>query len=256
MYFTTAKQRNENVNNIRSYHILGFSFDHFSTIRKRDPSGGKTIPGCSFEPKKSLLTLLSFVFSTCLGLLVSGPLAHTLFELVTKRFIGKEGAKWKIAQILSTQLITSPIQNASKSLSLFSGGIFVSREDCVSLIGGFFEPGITVFVPTHLFLFYINNSLAYILAMALFAGARTTGQIQAAFKSGYLNMMKTSWMISPLSMAIAQKFLPPNVWVPFFNLVAFVFGTYVNTTIKKARIAQIKKEQQRLRDEKQARDEL
>ncbi|KAF9350788.1 hypothetical protein BGX34_000992, partial [Mortierella sp. NVP85] len=29
------------------------------------------------------------------GLLVSGPLAHTLFELVTKRFIGKEGAKWK-----------------------------------------------------------------------------------------------------------------------------------------------------------------
>lgn len=91
--------------------------------------------------------------------------------------------------------------------------------------------------------------------MALFAGARTTGQIKGAFKSGYLNMMKTSWMISPLSMAIAQKFLPPNVWVPFFNLVAFVFGTYVNTTIKKARLAQIKKEQQRLRDEKSL-DEL
>jgi hypothetical protein len=51
--------------------------------------------------------------------LVSGPLAHTLFELVTKRFIGKEGAKWKIAQILSTQLITSPIQNASKALYSF-----------------------------------------------------------------------------------------------------------------------------------------
>ncbi len=55
--------------------------------------------------------LISFY---CIGLLVSGPLAHTLFELVTKRFLGKEGAKWKIAQILSTQLITSPIQNASK----------------------------------------------------------------------------------------------------------------------------------------------
>jgi hypothetical protein len=36
--------------------------------------------------------------------------------LGAKRFIGKDGAKWKIAQILSTQLITSPIQNASKSL--------------------------------------------------------------------------------------------------------------------------------------------
>ncbi|KAF9407208.1 hypothetical protein BGZ94_002788 [Podila epigama] len=142
------------------------------------------------------------------GLLVSGPLAHTLFELVTKRFLGKEGAKWKIAQILSTQLITSPIQNAT-----------------------------------------------YILAMALFAGARSTAQIKAAFKQGYLNMMKTSWMISPLSMAIAQKFLPPNIWVPFFNLVAFIFGTYVNTTIKKARLAQIKKESQRLRDAEKC-DEL
>ncbi|KAF9915989.1 hypothetical protein BX616_004908 [Lobosporangium transversale] len=145
---------------------------------------------------------------TLYGLLVSGPLAHTLFELVTKRFIGKEGAKWKIAQILSTQVITSPIQNAT-----------------------------------------------YILAMALFAGARSTAQIKAAFKQGYLPMMKTSWMISPLSMAFAQKFLPPHVWVPFFNFVAFTFGTYVNTTIKKARLAQMKREQ--LRDaEKSRRDEL
>ncbi|KAG0306600.1 hypothetical protein BGZ98_002071 [Dissophora globulifera] len=146
---------------------------------------------------------------TLYGLLVSGPLAHLLFDLVTKRFIGKEGAKWKIAQILSSQLITSPIQNAT-----------------------------------------------YILAMAIFAGARTSAQIKGAFKQGYLPMMKTSWMISPLSMAIAQKFLPPTVWVPFFNLIAFVFGTYINTSIKKARLAQMKKEQQLLRDaEKRARDE-
>jgi len=88
--------------------------------------------------------------------------------------------------------------------------------------------------------------------MALFAGARTTGQIKGAFKQGYLPMMKTSWMLSPISMAVAQKFLPPNVWVPFFNLVAFTFGTYVNTSIKKARLAQIKREQTEKRD----RDEL
>ncbi|KAG0261713.1 hypothetical protein BG011_000740 [Mortierella polycephala] len=143
------------------------------------------------------------------GFLVSGPLAHTLFELVTKRFIGKEGAKWKVAQIMSTQLITSPIQNAT-----------------------------------------------YILAMALFAGANSPSQIKAAFKSGYLPMMKSSWMISPISMAVAQKFLPPNVWVPFFNLVAFVFGTYINTSIKKARMAQMKREKQLQDAEKRTRDEL
>lgn len=88
--------------------------------------------------------------------------------------------------------------------------------------------------------------------MALFAGARTSAQIKGAFKQGYLPMMKTSWVISPISMAIAQKFLPPTVWVPFFNLVAFTFGTYVNTTIKMKRMAQMKREA----DEKKARDEL
>jgi len=65
------------------------------------------------------LLLLGSTFLLSLGLLVSGPLAHTLFELVTKRFMGKEGAKWKVAQIMSTQLITSPIQNASKILFSF-----------------------------------------------------------------------------------------------------------------------------------------
>lgn len=109
---------------------------------------------------------------------------------------------------------------------------------------------------TRVVLFH-RQIIAYILAMALFAGAKTTGQIKGAFKQGYLPMMKTSWTLSPLSMMFAQKFLPPTAWVPFFNLIAFVFGTYVNTSIKKARLAQIKKEQQRLRDaEKRARDEL
>ncbi|KAF9189934.1 hypothetical protein BGZ51_009146 [Haplosporangium sp. Z 767] len=164
----------------------------------------------SKDPNDFILGIPKRVVQMALyGLLVSGPLAHTLFELVTKRFIGKEGAKWKVAQIMSTQLITSPIQNAT-----------------------------------------------YILAMALFAGAKSPSQIKAAFKSGYLPMMKTSWMISPISMAVAQKFLPPNIWVPFFNFVAFVFGTYVNTSIKKARMAQLKREQQLQDAEKRARDEL
>ncbi|KAF9106295.1 hypothetical protein BGX27_009239 [Mortierella sp. AM989] len=150
----------------------------------------------SKDPNDFILGINKRVVQMALyGLLISGPLAHTMFELVTKRFIGKEGAKWKVAQILSTQVINSPIQNAT-----------------------------------------------YILAMAIFAGARTTGQIKAAFKQGYLPMMKTSWVLSPISMVFAQKFLPPNVWVPFFNFVAFAFGTYVNTSLKKKRLAQLRDE--------------
>ncbi|KAG0265711.1 hypothetical protein DFQ27_000444 [Actinomortierella ambigua] len=144
---------------------------------------------------------------TLYGLLVSGPLAHALFVSVTARFLGKEGPLWKIAQILSSQLINSPIQNAT-----------------------------------------------YILAMALFAGARTKAQIAAAFRQSYMPMMKTSWTISPLAMIFAQKFLSPNLWVPFFNLVAFLFGTYVNTSVKKARLAQMKREREQ-REQREKRDD-
>lgn len=53
--------------------------------------------------------------------------------------------------------------------------------------------------------------------------------------------MKVSWVTSPLALAFAQQFLPQETWVPFFNLVAFVIGTYINTITKKRRIAVLRK---------------
>lgn len=40
-----------------------------------------------------------------------------------------------------------------------------------------------------------------------------------------VQMMKISWVSSPIALAIAQKYLAPEAWVPFFNLIAFTFGT-------------------------------
>lgn len=53
--------------------------------------------------------------------------------------------------------------------------------------------------------------------------------------------MKVSWITSPICLAFAQKFLPENTWVPFFNLVSFVLGTYINTVTKKKRLAALRK---------------
>ncbi|KAG2186407.1 hypothetical protein INT43_002845 [Umbelopsis isabellina] len=76
----------------------------------------------------------------------------------------------------------------------------------------------------------------YLSAMAIIAGARQPHQIVNAVKNGWFRMQKVSWVISPITMTFAQNFLPPHTWVPFFNLVAFVFGTYMNTMIKKRQI--------------------
>lgn len=77
--------------------------------------------------------------------------------------------------------------------------------------------------------------------MAVIAGARTFHQIRATVRAGFMPVMKVSWITSPIALAFAQKFLPEYLWVPFFNFVAFVIGTYINTHTKKKRLAALRK---------------
>lgn len=77
--------------------------------------------------------------------------------------------------------------------------------------------------------------------MALIAGAKTIHQVHATWKAGFMTVMKVSWVTSPLALAFAQQFLPEHTWVPFFNIVAFVIGTYVNTMTKKKRLAALRR---------------
>ncbi|KOS20829.1 PXMP2/4 family protein 3 [Escovopsis weberi] len=86
----------------------------------------------------------------------------------------------------------------------------------------------------------IQNSI-YLLAMAIIAGARTFHQVRATVKVGFWRVMRVSWLTSPICLAFAQQFLPDELWVPFFNLVAFVIGTYINTITKKKRLAALRK---------------
>jgi len=77
--------------------------------------------------------------------------------------------------------------------------------------------------------------------MALIAGARTFHQVRATVRVGFWKVMRVSWITSPICLAFAQKFLPESTWVPFFNLVSFVIGTYINTVTKKKRLAALRK---------------
>ncbi|KAI9031673.1 hypothetical protein CLU79DRAFT_729587 [Phycomyces nitens] len=84
----------------------------------------------------------------------------------------------------------------------------------------------------------------YVSTMAILAGSTSLAQVKQAVKNSLLSMQKVSWVISPVSMTVAQTFLPQATWVPFFNLIAFFFGTYVNTMIKRKRIEQEKAKRQ------------
>ena len=86
----------------------------------------------------------------------------------------------------------------------------------------------------------IQNTV-YLAAMAVIAGARTLHQIRATIRAGFMPVMKVSWLTSPFALAFAQKFLPEQMWVPFFNFIAFVIGTYVNAHTKKKRLAALRR---------------
>nr|POF21098.1 pxmp2/4 family protein 3 [Quercus suber] len=89
----------------------------------------------------------------------------------------------------------------------------------------------------------IQNGV-YLTSMAVIAGARTFHQIRATVRAGFWPVMKVSWITSPLALAFAQAFLPNEVWVPFFNMIAFIIGTYINAHTKKKRLQALRRKYQ------------
>ncbi|EDR15133.1 uncharacterized protein LACBIDRAFT_300998 [Laccaria bicolor S238N-H82] len=86
--------------------------------------------------------------------------------------------------------------------------------------------------------------------MAIINGATTLDEVIKTIKGGFFAVIRISWIVSPLSLIIAQKFIPVELWVPFFNCVQFVLGTYFNMRVKQQRIAAIKKAEQEKRERK------
>ena len=78
-------------------------------------------------------------------------------------------------------------------------------------------------------------------AMALIAGARTYAHVRATLRVSFWDVMRVSWITSPVCLAFAQQFLPESTWVPFFNIVGFIIGTYINSHTKKKRLAALRR---------------
>ncbi|KIM47872.1 hypothetical protein M413DRAFT_439550 [Hebeloma cylindrosporum] len=85
---------------------------------------------------------------------------------------------------------------------------------------------------------------SYLASMAVINGATSLEEVIKTIKAGFFQVIRISWVVSPLSMTIAQKFVPVELWVPFFNAIQFVLGTYFNMRVKQLRLAALKKQKQ------------
>ncbi|KIM66321.1 hypothetical protein SCLCIDRAFT_111170 [Scleroderma citrinum Foug A] len=82
---------------------------------------------------------------------------------------------------------------------------------------------------------------AFLASMAVINGAKSLEEIIRTVRAGFFAVIRVTWIVSPLSMVFAQKFLPMELWVPFFNVVQFALGTLFNIKVKKMRLAAAKK---------------
>ncbi|KJA29294.1 hypothetical protein HYPSUDRAFT_176102 [Hypholoma sublateritium FD-334 SS-4] len=129
------------------------------------------------------------------GFLISAPLSHLLIGLLQKAFAGQTSARARIAQIVTSNLLISPIQTST-----------------------------------------------FLASMAVINGASSIDEVIKTVRAGFFSVLRISWVVSPLSMTIAQRFIPVELWVPFFNAIQFILGTYFNIRVKRLRLAALKKE--------------
>ncbi|KAK6198096.1 uncharacterized protein RJT21DRAFT_54401 [Scheffersomyces amazonensis] len=166
-----------------------------------------------FTPK-----LLSMIFY---GSLISTPISHNIYEVINKKiFVGKLTTAQQVAKFFTSLLTVTPLL----------AGVYGSW---LSIINNykFPESWKSTSIPKEL------AKIFYIVKLGL--------------KKVYPVLLKSSLITSFFSLIIAQKYIPPELWVVFLNTVFFILGTYQNTKLKKQQKLQRKQQQQQQQEKKE-----
>ncbi|KAI8841684.1 hypothetical protein BC829DRAFT_376539 [Chytridium lagenaria] len=144
-----------------------------------------------------------------------------------------------LQEVVASQLTGGKVD--SKAAKMAAYGFFISGplgHHLYAILEKVFEGktgagwSVAKLIATNLVVAPIQNSV-YLFAMALIAGQNVQQAIRTV-QARLLSVMKTTWLVFPLVQAFAFKMLPPPVWLPFFNLVAFSIGLYINVMTKLA----------------------
>lgn len=141
------------------------------------------------------------------GALIATPISHNMYAVINKIYKPPLTGKQKILQLLTSLLTVTPTISAC----FVSWIAIINNYKCTSC-----------------------NPITE-LKKILFI-------VKAGLKKGYFPVLKSSLTTSFFALLVAQKFVRPELWVVFFNLVYFFLGTYQNTKLKKLQ------KQQRLAD--------
>ncbi|KAF7339582.1 Peroxisomal membrane protein PMP22 [Mycena sanguinolenta] len=109
------------------------------------------------------------------------------------------------------------------------------------------------------------QTVAYLGSMAIISGAKSVDEVLNTIKAGFFSVIRITWISSPIALTIAQKFVPVELWVLYFNAIQvrriYPFHhcfsltstpprTYFNARVKQLRMAAIKKAEKEKAEEK------
>ncbi|KAF8525180.1 hypothetical protein BU17DRAFT_62884 [Hysterangium stoloniferum] len=165
---------------------------------------------------------------------ITAGILSFLQELLASHLAGTPSAPVsKSASPLSHAIAATKISPRAFKMALY--GFLVSAPLGHVLVGRlqrtFAGQRLAMILASNLLVAPIQTTV-YLVCMALIGGAKSVDGIVKTVKGGFMTVMRITWMTSPLATVFAQKFLAPELWVPFFNLVSFVLGTYFNTKLK------------------------
>jgi len=80
------------------------------------------------------------------------------------------------------------------------------------------------------------QTVAFIASVAVINGAKSFEDVKRAVKANFLQTIRVTWIVSPVAIVFAQRFLAQELWVPFFNLLGFVLGTLFSYKAKQAKL--------------------
>ncbi|MCH0629954.1 Mpv17/PMP22 family protein [Kocuria palustris] len=137
------------------------------------------------------------------GFCLLTPISHYMYGIINEIFAGPPSTLKKVLQILTSLLTVT-----SSVCAVYTSWVGLLNNYVPGKAGS------------------ISGEVANILNI-----------IKVSMKTNYLNVYKTSFVTSGLSLIIAQKYLPPQLWVVFFSVVGFVVGTFQNAKMKRRNMA-------------------
>lgn len=151
-----------------------------------------------FSPK--ILTMIVY------GSLIVTPITHNMYAALNKIFKGPNLSKaMKLLQIATSLCTVTPLVSA----------IYVSW---LSIINDY-----------DFFKLFRGKSVDWNENFQEIKSIVING-----LKKNYFAVVRTSAMTSVVTLAFAQNFLKPEMWVVFFNFVYFVLGTIQNIRVKRS----------------------